>query len=487
MLEVLICCAPADRNLAEKIGARLERGAELDVVFDDSEGESVASKWESGQSSRAILLVLSPESVPPRADRTEWGALLDHVASNGEPPVASLLARECAYPRILERKNFFRWADGEREALRAIERWAIELHRDAGDAGFTPARLPWFEGREEELGALWETLVDEAGIAAVINEEPASGKTALAQEFCLRAGAHFRHTLWVDCGDRSQAAIVGELAEQMGVACPGEEDDGLSDLLEAAGRRRTLVVLDDCPPVLVQAASARGRASVLLTARSAEVPPGSRVVRPAALAEIPVAPPENEIDVRLLKAMAVCRRGGFPLELAARIAGLTPAQANEARSRLIEGRLADPLDEAGGRLRVNALAAKMAGGNLEQQRRRHAELIHQAFAGWMKNLEFDRSYTSELMPAFAWAADADWPLACSLARHGFAFLRHRGRIAEGAGLLDALRDSAAARGDQAVSDECAWELSWLRGEAYRGLGRAPVSGDQLSLDFGPAT
>lgn len=484
MLEVLICCAPADRELAEKIGARLERGAELDVVFDDSGGESVAAKWEAGLSSGAILLLLSPESVPPRADRTEWGALLDHVASNGEPPVASLLARECAYPRILERRNFFRWADGGREALRAIERWAIELHRDAGHAGFTPARLPWFEDREEELEALWEALVDEAGIAVVINEEPASGKTALAQEFCLRAGAHFRQTLWVDCGQRSRAAIVGELAEQIGVDCPGEEDDGLGDLLEAAGRRRVLVVLDDCPPDLVQAASARGRASVLLTTRSAEVPAGRRVVRPPAVAELPIAPPENEIDARLLKAMAVCRRGGFPLELAARVAGLAPAEVSGARSRLIERRLADPFDEAGGRLRVNALAAGMASGGLEEQRRRHAGLIHQAFAGWMRNQEFDRSYTGELMPALEWAAGADWPLACSLARHGFAFLRHRGRIAEGAELLDALRDAAEAIGDQAVSDECAWELSWLRGEAYRGLGRAPVGGDQLRFDFG---
>lgn len=483
-MEVLICCAPADRDVAGKIGTRLERGAELDVVFDDTEAENVAAKWESGQSSAAILLLLSPASVPQRADRTEWGALLDHVASNGEPPVASLLARECAYPRILERKNFFRWADGEREALRAIERWAIELHRDAAQAGFTPARLPWFKDREEELAALWEALVDEAGIAVVMNEEPASGKTALAQEFCLRAGAHFRKTLWVDCGERSRAAVVGELAEQLGVECPGEQDDGLGHLLEVAGRRRVLVVLDDCPADLVQAASPQERASLLLTTRLAEVPAGRRVIRPAALAEIPVAPPGNEIDARLLKAMAVCRRGGFPLELAARIADLEPARLSEACSRLIEGRLADPLDAAGGRLRLNTLAAEMAGGGLEESRRRHAALIHQAFAGWMNNQAFDRSYTGELMPALEWAAGADWPLACSLAKHGFAFLRHRGRIAEGAELLDTLREVAEARGDQAVSDECAWELAWIRGEAYRGLGRAPVGGDQLRFDFG---
>lgn len=91
MQEVLICCSPADLAVAEEIGLRLEWGAEIDAVLEDSAAESVTVTWESGRSSAAVLLLLSPESVPPRADRTEWGALLDHAAANAQPPVGAVL------------------------------------------------------------------------------------------------------------------------------------------------------------------------------------------------------------------------------------------------------------------------------------------------------------------------------------------------------------------------------------------------------------
>lgn len=484
MLEVLICCSPADRDVAEEIAIRLERGAEVDVLFEDSEGESIATKWEAGLSSAAVVLLLSPESVPPQADRTEWGALLDHAASNAEPPVAVVLVRGCRYPSILERRNFFRWEGGWREALRSIERWALELHAAPRLRSFTPALLPWFEGREKELGALWETLVDEAGTAVVMNEEPASGKTALAQEFCRQAGEHFRQLLWVACGERSAAAIAAEIADQMGVECPGEEDGALDRLLELAGRHRVLLVLDDLPAHLALPAGTHGRASVLVTSRGAQAPEGARIIRVGMDAEPQVQAPGEETDGRLLRAMAVCSRGGFPFWIAARIAGLAPEVAADAGSRLVRNRLADPFDDAAGSMRLNAAAAEIAGQGLEEERRRHARLIHEAFSGWTKTPDFDKHYAVELMPALRWAAQADWPLAVSLGRLGFAFLRQRGRIAEGAELLEKLRGAAEAREDKAVSDECTWELSWIRGEAYRGLGRAPMSGDQLGFDFG---
>lgn len=484
MLEIVICCSPADREVAQRIGDGLEHKAELDVVFEDSVGESVAGKWEAGLSSAAILLLMSPESVPPRADRTEWGALLDHVTSKADPPLGSVLVRGCTYPPILERSNFFRWADGPLEAQRAIERWALELHRDAGPAGFTPARLPWFAGRGEDLDALWATLVDGAGTAVVANEGAASGKSALAQEFCRRAGAQFRHLIWVACGERSPASIAAELAQEIGVECPGEEEDPIGRMVQAAGRHRVLLVLDDLPPGVAFSTGVQGRASVLITTRSPEAMPGALTIRYCGPAQPRPAAPDSDIDLRLLRAMAVCRPGSVLLELAVRIAGLDPNAARQALNRLIEGRWADPFDDAGGRLRLSRLPDAFEGDGLDSERRRHAELIRGEFAAWAKRPAFDDDYVTELMPAVRWAAGSDWPLAVSLGRMGFAFLRHRGRIAEGAELLEALRDAADARDDEAVSDECSRELSWIRGEAYRGLGRAVVSGDQLRFDFG---
>jgi hypothetical protein len=117
------------------------------------------------------------------------------------------------------------------------------------------------------------------------------------------------------------------------------------------------------------------------------------------------------------------------------------------------------------------------------QRRRHAEIVHAAVSGWAKCPDHGKRSIAECMPAFRWAAAADWPLAYGLARHAFALLRSRGRIAEGAEFLVALRDAADLREDWGVSDECSWELSWIRSVPYRGPDRAPIQGDQLSFDF----
>src|SRR6266404_1703773 len=129
MLEIFLCCSPADREVAAAVAARLEDTAEVTVALDDSRTGSVAVKWEGGLSSAAILLLLSPEAVPPQVSRTEWGAILDHITSNAEPPIGSIIVRGCGYPRILERKHFFRWDNGPRDALRAIQEWALALHR----------------------------------------------------------------------------------------------------------------------------------------------------------------------------------------------------------------------------------------------------------------------------------------------------------------------------------------------------------------------
>ena len=174
MSEVFFCVDPGEREVAAALKSRLER-AGFEVAVDDSGQQSVAAKWEGGLSSAAILLFLSPQSLPPRPGRADWGALLDHMASGATPPVASLLVQDCQFPRLLERKNFFRWQGEEIESLRALERWVLRLE-PTREESFVPARLPWFEGREREIETLWETLVDSAGAVAVVNPDPGSGK-----------------------------------------------------------------------------------------------------------------------------------------------------------------------------------------------------------------------------------------------------------------------------------------------------------------------
>lgn len=479
MLEVFLCFSPADREIAAAIATRLERNAEAKVVLDEGVTESVAARWEGGLSSSAILLLLSPEAVPPHVSRTEWGAVLDHLTTHADPPISSLLVRDCGYPRLLERRHFFRWDGG----LRALEEWVLRLHPLPASRSFVPAPLPWFEGRQDEFDLLWQTLVDGAGTAIVFHPA-AAGKTSLAQEFARQAGGHFRDVLWVACADRSPASIAGDLAERLGVASEGEGEEAFASLLAVAGRHRVLLVLDDIGPALALPADPQGRASLLITTRSEQLaPPAARVIRlsdgrPAAPLEIP----QNPADRRLWQAMAACRPSGFPLELAAGIAGVDPADAPPACTRLIQARLVDPFDDAEGSLRLSASSIAAAGGALETERRRHAEVVYAAVSRWSKSQGDCQRYIAELAPAFRWAAAADWPLAQALARHASAFLQTRRRAFEAAELLAALREAADRRGDRQVAEDCSRELSWIYDVPYSG--RPPVPGDQLSFDFG---
>lgn len=485
MLEIFLCCSPADREVAATVAARLEEAADVTVALEDSETGTVALNWEGGLSSAGILLLLSPDGVPPQVSRTDWAPVLDHITSNAEPPIGSIVVRSCGYPRILERKNFFRWDNEQRNTLRAIQKWALALHRLPEQRSFVPARLPWFEGREDELDLLWETLVDRAGSAVLVNPAAASGKTSLAQEFSRRADAHFRDILWIACGDRSPASIAAHLAEQIGVDYQGEPSEAFAGLIDLAGRHRVLLVFDDLPPALA-IPDRHGRASVLITTRSARAnaPAGARVIQLATAPESSLAVPGNPVDLRLWRAMAVCRSSGFPLELASRIAGIEPMEVQGARARLIQSRLADPLDDVSGWMRLSASSVAAASDSLEAERRLHAEIVYEMASEWRNKPDFGQRYIAECIPAFRWAADVDWALACGIARHAFAFLRHYSRLAEGAELLVTLRDAADQRCDWQVSEECSWELSWIRGLPYRGGGWAPIEGDQLMFDFG---
>jgi hypothetical protein len=196
-----------------------------------------------------------------------------------------------------------------------------------------------------------------------------------------------------------------------------------------------------------------------------------------------IAAPEDAVDVRLWRAMAVCHRSGFPVELPLRMAGLEGEERRAACGRLIERRLADPLDEGNGWLRLSGASAAGAGKDLEGERRRHAEVVLEVAATWGSAADFRQRYEAEWMTAFRWAAGADWRLALGIGRQGVAFLRHQNRQVEATALLVALREAAEAHGEWQVSDECSWELSWLRGVPYKSAAWAPVDGDQLTLEF----
>ena len=487
MLDVFVCCSPADREVALAIAGRLERGAEARVVLDENADRTVAARWDEGQACSAILLILSPDSVPARLNRAEWEAMLEHATGYSDPPLACLVVRDCAYPRLLERKNFFRWEQEPKRVLRAIERWIVSLHTLPEQPAFVPARLPWFESRQPEWDLLWETLVDDARTAILFNSESASGKTCLAQEFARQADAHFRDVVWIACGDRGQDSILGDLARQLGAPLRGPAEEASASLAQVAAQHRLLVVFDDVvgsPPLPPLDG---GFASTLITTRSAGLTLPTQAV---AIAKETITPqalqlPASRVDLALWQAMAVCRPQGFPLELAASIAGIGIDEARTACRRLIDGRLVDAFDHAGKHMRLGAhsLAAACSTADLEPQRRRHAKELQTLFSGWAKEPGHCNGYVAEMESALRWALDADWATAVELGRSAFAFLRHQDRTAEGCHVLEQLREAADLRQDSDISEYCSWELSWMSNSPYGGTRAGTIAGEQLALDF----
>jgi hypothetical protein len=476
VIDLYLCHAAADREVAARIASRLER-AEAKVWLEQC--LSIPEVWDGGLSSAAMLLLLSPGAVPQRLNRDEWEPLLAHIAGNATPPVSSILIRDCGYPKLLGRKDFHRWENDRPEVvLRALESWVLSLDPQSESHTFVPARLPWFHGRESELDGLWTELVDKAGAAVLSNAEPGGGKTSLAQEFARAAGGQFRDVLWIECGGRSRLSIAGELAAQLGASLQGPVEEGIAALGTLIDNHRLLVVLDDVTGDIPIELAPEGRASLLITTRLQNDDAIS--VAPVETSPALVETPMDARDLPLWDAMSVCRPQGFPLAFAARIAAITEADAREASRRLSDQRWIDNVDAGGTRFRLGARGG--AAWHSEATHLRHAEVLNQIFAAWRSQPTLCRALLAEMESAFQWALVSDWNLAVRLAERAFGFLSGEARLHEAVELYSELRDAARARQDLQVAENCSAELSWIQDDSGD-IRRRAVSGDQLALDF----
>ena len=454
MVDVFLCHAPADSAIAAQIAARLERGAEASVWLDPcgrDAPQTLPAAWDGGSSSTAILLLLSPDSLPQSLPIRDWQPLLKHLEGNAAPDVGAVLLDSCPFPKLLERKRFFRWSDSPNDVLRRIERWIVGLHRDDQPSA-VPAPLPWFRGRERELAALWSALVDESGMVVLLNPQPRSGKSALAQEFARLASGHFRDIVW----------------------------HGSGDLRTFLPRHRQLLVLDALgnePPAV---ACEQGRASVLITSRRRDLnfPPHARIIEIDCVdSGGHVEWPSEPSEIKLLEAMSVCRPQSVPLQLAARVAGLNDPDARSIADRLAERRLIDPVEATSTYFRL--IHGKEPTDAL---RLRHSQILHKAFSDWRKQPEPCSLFLGELEPGFEFAAVSDWNLAIRLAAHAFAFLRAVERLPEAVRLYSRLRDAARERNDEETVQNCCDELAWIS-DGQGATRSIYVSADQLRFEF----
>jgi len=240
-----LCFAPADRGLAERIAAFLERGAGVRILLEAGEmlpTEDLAEKARQAQGCHMALVLFSRTSLPSRWPRAQWEDALVNEPGEEGLRIAFVKCDDCIPPRVLT--PLF-----DANALRAIKRW-VRGHLPRPHAG--AARGP-------DLEVLGIAIADRPGTEQVAGD-------GVAEQFIHAYEQDFDAVIRVDCGERSLAAITGDLATQLGLRIEGPPESNLAHLQAFCGEHRFLVVLRDRRMPGIQFG---GRTSTLLV--SAEV------------------------------------------------------------------------------------------------------------------------------------------------------------------------------------------------------------------------
>jgi hypothetical protein len=244
-----VCFAPADRELAERIAAFIERGADVRIPMDAGEmlpTEDLAEKARQAQGSDMALVLFSRTSLPSRWPRAEWeDALVNEPAAEGLR-IAFVKCDDCIPPRVLA--PLF-----EANALRAIKRW-VRGHLPPPAAGAP---------RDPDLEVLGIAIADRPGTEHIDGD-------SLAERFIHAYHQDFDAVLRVDCGERSLAAITGDLAAQLGLRLEGDAESNLARLQDFCAAHRFLVVL-----------AAPGMRDLSFTGRSSTLLVSAAVTEPA--------------------------------------------------------------------------------------------------------------------------------------------------------------------------------------------------------------
>lgn len=269
MFQIAICAHPSDRAAADSLSQYLALNLDASVdLIQLTPWMDLFDALDSASSCSHTVALLSPDSIPQDWIIDQWTRVREHG-------IAWLLAAECRYPKILERRPFLK-AEGL-ASFREIRRWIL-----TGDKPVSGREVP-------------------AALAAII-DKPC--RRAVEADELPQLEPYFETLVRLDARRRTMPSLASECCGRLGLDRSGDLESLLESVARECRARRILVVLEGEDPGLFPAGgrcsigvAAPGEPAVIAAAEMADTIRASLRGRAA-------APSDADLDRSLAAAFA---------------------------------------------------------------------------------------------------------------------------------------------------------------------------------------
>jgi hypothetical protein len=240
MPSLVLCYAADDEIAVRRIGGYLETNLPLTVSYSEAvvrPGLDLVDATERAISAEMALVFLSPHSVPAVWNRPKWEPVFFEQPDEFGALLGFVLLADCKFPELIRRKSFFdARMDLDHEARR-LRRWL--LHPDWPVGAAVPA----------------SELADRPGAKDLA--------CADAEAFGAAHGADFEGVFRIDCQNRSNAGILGDLGHAMELRLPGTTFQNRAALQAESPKHRRLFLIAHATPAHRELLEFGGLASLI--------------------------------------------------------------------------------------------------------------------------------------------------------------------------------------------------------------------------------
>lgn len=265
MRSAIMCYAAEDTSLARELGAFLELNCPLEVFQDEGLIRADYGFLDAvgrGLSADLVLVLLSPDSVPKVWRRDEWVPVLFEQPRELGSEIVFLLARDCKFPELIRRRDFFDLSQDRLAGQRALKRWLLERDRFFQCVIELPQEGLGGSRDRDVLEKLEYRLADRPGVESDLSRE-------VALAFVHTHKADFEGIFWLNCANRSRAGILGDMAHRLDLRLSGNLEQNRCALANFCAGRRCLFLFEHLAPEDREFLTFDGKASVIFVAQGA--------------------------------------------------------------------------------------------------------------------------------------------------------------------------------------------------------------------------